>query len=205
MCTFKQYPEHFSFLWSLNEPTLIELEGNCDFSSNNNVWTMFFLTTILNIVGLLLLWEIDWNFRFLDSDFFVGLMLYHCLRRWPNIKTTLRRRFVFDAITTVSSMLKCSIWKVILFISNTQCWFNAEQPSATLAPHWNIIGYRPLYFNWLNVQGAERVQVGRVASDNGPLYWMAKIHSWAFPDMYIIVLTWIHILIQKTLNKSRRT
>ena len=37
-------------------------------------------------------------------------MLYHCLRRWPNIKTTLRRRFVFDAITTVSSMVKCRRW-----------------------------------------------------------------------------------------------
>ena len=82
----------------------------------------------------------DWNFRFLDSDFFLGLMLYHCLLRWPNIKTRLHRRFVFDAITTVSSMLKCR--KVLLSISMTQCRFNAEQPSATLAPHWNIIGYR---------------------------------------------------------------
>ena len=119
-----------------------------------------FLATILNIAGLFSLWEIDWNFRFLDSDFFVGLMLYHCLRRWPNIETTLRRCFVFDAFTTVSSMLICSIWKVLLFVSNTQCWFNAEQPSATLAQHWNIIGYRPLYFIWLNVVGAERVKAG---------------------------------------------
>ena len=132
-----------------------------------------FLATILNIFGLFLLWDIDWNFRFLDSDLFLGLMLYHCLRRWPNIKTTLRRRFVFDAITTVSSMLKCRIWKVLLSISNAQCWFDAEQPSGTLAPHWNIIGYRPLYFNWLNVQGASL----SVASDNGPLYWLAKIHG----------------------------
>ena len=46
-------------------------------------------------------------------------MLYHCLRRRPNIKTTLRRRFVFDAITTVISMLICSIWKVLLFVSST--------------------------------------------------------------------------------------
>ena len=59
---------------------------------------MFFLKVILN-----------WNFRLLDFYFFVGLMLYHCLRRWPNIKTTLRRRFVFDGITTVSSMVICSI------------------------------------------------------------------------------------------------
>ena len=127
-----------------------------------------FMATILNIVGLFLLWEFDWNFRFLDSDFFVGLMLYYCLWRWENIKTTLRRRFVFDAITAACPMFKCRICKVLLFISSTQCWFNAEQLSATLAPHWNIIGYRPLYFNWINAEGARRV--GRVASDKGPLF-----------------------------------
>ena len=103
-----------------------------------------------------------------NSDFFIGLMLYHCLWRWQNIKTTLSRRFVFDAITTASSILKCTIWKVLLFISSTQCWFNTEQLSATLTPHWNIIGHRPLYFNWLNVEGAQRV--GRVASGKGPLF-----------------------------------
>ena len=32
----------------------------------------------------------------------------------------------------------------------------------------NIIWYRPLYFNWLNVEGAQKV--GRVASDKGPLF-----------------------------------
>ena len=164
-----------------------------------------FLATILNIVELFLLWQIAWNFWFLDSDFFVGLMLYHCLRRWPIIKTTLRRRFVFDAFTTVSSMLICSIWNVPLFVSNTQCWFNVKQPSATLAPHWKSIGHRPLYFNLLNVEGAQRVQAGGVASDNGPLYWPAKIHSWASYGMYINVPIFIHIVIQKILNKSRRT
>ena len=164
-----------------------------------------FLATILNIVELFLLWDIDRNFRFLDSDYFLALMLYHSLRRWPNIKTTLHRRFVFDVIATVSSMLICSIWKVLLFVSNTQCLFNAEQPSATLAPHWNIIRYRTLYFNWLNVEGAQRVQAGRVASDTGPLYWLAKIHSWASSDMYINVPTLIQIVIKKILNKSQRT
>ena len=167
---------------------------------------MRFLATILNFVGLFLLWEIDWNFRFLDSDFFVGLMLYRCLRSWPNVKTTLRRRFVFDTFTTVSLMLICSIWKVLLFVSNTQYYVNAEQRSATITLHWNIIGYRPLYCNWLNVEGAQRVQAGGVASDTGPLYWLAKIHSWASSDMYINVPTLIHIIvIQKILNKSRRT
>ena len=155
-------------------------------------------------------------------------------------------------------MLKCSIWKVLLFISNTQCLFNAEQLSATLAPYWNIIGWRPLYFNLLHVESAQRVQVGRVTSDNGPLYkllarvcawtvvwlkqcsvghcvacchwkmcnscliktvphcslcgvlllkrvyWLAKVNSWASPDMHIIVPALIHIVIQKILNKSRR-
>ena len=67
------------------------------------------------------------------------------------------------------------------------------------------IGYRPLYFNSLNVEGAQKVQAGRVASDNGPLYWPAKIHSWASSDMYINVPALIHIVIQKILNKSRRT
>ena len=42
----------------------------------------------------------------MDSDFFVGLMLYHCLQRWQNIETTLHRHFVFDGITTDSSILK---------------------------------------------------------------------------------------------------
>ena len=102
------------------------------------------------------------------TSWLVGLMLCHCLWRWQNIKTTLRRRFVLEAIITASSMLKCRIGKVLLFISSTQCWFNAEQLSATLAPHWNIIGYRPLCFNLLNVESAQRV--GRVASDKGPLF-----------------------------------
>ena len=31
----------------------------------------------------------------------VGGMLYHCLRRWPNIKTTLDQHFVVAGITTV--------------------------------------------------------------------------------------------------------
>ena len=137
-----------------------------------------FLATIWNIVGLFLLWEIVWNFKFLDSDFFVDLMLYHCLWFWPNIKTTLRRRFVFDAITSVSSMLKCSILKVLLFISNTQCWFNAQQPSATLTPHWNIIGYRPLHFNWLNVEGAQRGQASVSPLTMGPYVdWPRFIHG----------------------------
>ena len=35
-------------------------------------------------------------------------MLYHCLRRWSNIKTTLGRRFVFDRATTVILIVKCS-------------------------------------------------------------------------------------------------
>ena len=54
---------------------------------------------------------LNWNFSILETDFFVGLMLYPCLRHWPIIKKTLRRRFVFDAFTTVSSMLKFSILK----------------------------------------------------------------------------------------------
>ena len=98
-------------------------------------------------------------------------------------------------------MLICSIWKVLLFVSNTQCWFNAEQTSATLAPNWNIIGYRLLYFNWLNVEGAQRVQAGRVASDTGPLNWLAKIYSWASSDMFINVPTLIHIVIRIILQK----
>ena len=74
---------HFEFCWAIF----------IDWSFN-----YVFLKAILN-----------WNFRLLDSDFFIGLMLHHCLRRWPNIKTTLRRHFVFYGITTASSMLLCSI------------------------------------------------------------------------------------------------
>ena len=137
------------------------------------------LAIIFNLVGFFILWVIDWNFRFLDFDCFVSLMLYHCLRCWPNNKTTLCRRFVLDAITTVSSMLKCSIWKVLLFIPNTQCWFNAEQIYATLAPHWNIIWYRPMYFSYLNVESVQRVQVGLSPVTKSP-YWLTKLHSWGF-------------------------
>ena len=83
---------------------------------------------------------LNYNFSLLDSDLFVGLMLYQCLWRWPNIKTTLRRRFIFDGITTVSSIWKFSIWKVLLSISKTQCWLNAcLPPSATLAPHETLL------------------------------------------------------------------
>ena len=38
----------------------------------------------------------------------VGLMLYHCVRRKPNIKTALCRRFLFDRITTVIFIFKYS-------------------------------------------------------------------------------------------------
>ena len=90
----------------------LELEGNCAFSSNNNVWTWFYdffgshfefwvifiMTDYLYYVFLAAI--LNWNYKFLDSDFFVGLMLYHCLRCWPNIKTTLCRCFVFNGITT---------------------------------------------------------------------------------------------------------
>ena len=101
-----------------------ELEVNCDFSSSNNVWAKFydFLAVILYFVGLFFLWQIDWNFEYvflaailhwnfklLYSDFGVGRMLHRCVRRWTNIKTTLCWRFVFDGITTVRSMSKCSI------------------------------------------------------------------------------------------------
>ena len=67
------------------------------------------------------------------------------------------------------TMFTGSVWNVLLLLSNTQCWFNAEQLSATLVPHWNSIWYRTLYFNLLNVEGAQRGQVGRVDSDKGPI------------------------------------
>ena len=50
---------------------------------------------------------------------YVGLMLYHCLRRRPNNKTTLGVRFVFDGITTVDLIVKCSTYKITNV--NTQC------------------------------------------------------------------------------------
>ena len=83
-------------------------------------------------------------------------------KKSPNFTVTWRVKVIY------SSMSKCIIWTVLLFISSTHFWFNAEQLSATLVPHWNIIGYRPLCFNWLNVESAQRV--GRVASDKGPLF-----------------------------------
>ena len=41
----------------------LKLEENCDFSSNNNVWTWFyqFLAAILNFVWLFLLRQIFWQ------------------------------------------------------------------------------------------------------------------------------------------------
>ena len=42
------------------------------------------------LIGILLMGFLEailnWNFRLLDSDIFIGSMLYHCLRRW-SIKT----------------------------------------------------------------------------------------------------------------------
>ena len=66
---------------------------NCVYFYYDRLIGIFFLAVILNL-----------NFRLLYSNFFIGLLLY--LRRWPNIKTTLCRRFVFDGITTVSSIFK---------------------------------------------------------------------------------------------------
>ena len=55
-----------------------ELEGNCDFSSNNYVWTRFydFLSAIVNFVGLILLWKIDWNLvhGFCWQPFWIGIL-----------------------------------------------------------------------------------------------------------------------------------
>ena len=43
---------------------MFKLEGNCDFSSNNNEFLWVFVATILNFVGLFLLWQNDWNFEY---------------------------------------------------------------------------------------------------------------------------------------------
>ena len=37
-----------------------------------------------------------------------------------------------------------------------------------------------MYFNLFNVEGAQRVQVGRVASDKGPLLTAQVFQSWGF-------------------------
>ena len=47
-------------------------------------------------------------------------MLYHCLRRKPNIKTTLGRRFPFDRITTVILLSSIALKRSLMFIVNTQ-------------------------------------------------------------------------------------
>ena len=109
------------------------------------------------------------------------------------------------SLSAMQCNVKGSIWKVLLFISNTQCCFDAGPLSATLGPHWNIIGYRPMYFNLINVEGDQRVQVCLSPVTKGP-YWLVKnfIHE-ASPDMYIIAPTLIHIVIRKILNKSGRT
>ena len=62
-------------------------------------------------------------------------MRYHCLRRWPNIETTLDRRFVFVVNKTVILIVKSGTKKITTEHCKPQCWFNGGHPSARLALH----------------------------------------------------------------------
>ena len=58
-----------------------KLEVNCDFSSNDNVWTSF-VAAILNFVGLFLLWKIDWNF--VHTGFLTAILNWNLKFRLQN-------------------------------------------------------------------------------------------------------------------------
>ena len=62
-----------------------------------------------------------------------------------------------------------------------------------------------MYFNFLNVEGAQRVQVGRVASDKEPLLTRQYSFMGASPNIYNIEPALINIVIQKILDKSGKT
>ena len=67
--------------------------------------------------------------------FSIGQKLYHCLRRWPNIQTTLSRRFVFAGITPVILFAKCSTSKTsAVYIKHpmlVQCWATIDAGPAS--------------------------------------------------------------------------
>ena len=57
-----------------------------------------------------------------------------------------------------------------------------------------------MYFNFFNVEGAQRVQVGRVASDKEPLLTSQDSFMGASPDIYNIEPTLIHMVIQNDIS-----
>ena len=61
-----------------------------------------------------------------------------------------------------------------------------------------------MYFNLINVDVAQMVQVGRVASDKEPLLTSQDSFMGAYPDIYNIKPALIHIVIQKILGKNSR-
>ena len=66
-----------------------------------------------------------------------GLMLAHCLQRWPSIKPALVQRFVF-----AGPLMSLIHFSPVLFMVQavkhetlTQCWSNVGPPSTTLSKH----------------------------------------------------------------------
>ena len=111
---------------------IIWLEINCDFSSNNNVWTTFYAL----FVGHFLLWEIDWNsvHVFFWQLFWIGILdfrLQNSVFRLQILKVpTERLYFYLDMIC---------LWNGNTFrgpskhIDLSLCWFSVVSLSATQA------------------------------------------------------------------------
>ena len=99
----------------------------------------------------------------------VGLMLYHCLKRRPNIKTTLGRRFLFDRITTVILIVKSSTEKVITVHSKhsrlVQCWAFVFKTGHDLGK-----------CN-LNIKSSIYREIERPSQDNLPAFQAYSIHA----------------------------
>ena len=72
--------------------------------------------------------------------FSVGWMLFYCIWRWHDIKTTLDRRFVFAGITTAILIVKCRIWKITNAHSShpmlVQCCVTVFHTGPELKHHW---------------------------------------------------------------------
>ena len=96
-------------------------------------------------------------------------MLYHCLKRRPNIKTTLGRRFLFDRITTVILIVKSSTEKVITVHSKhsrlVQCWAFVFKTGHDLGK-----------CN-LNIKSSIYREIERPSQDNLPAFQAYSIHA----------------------------
>ena len=110
---------------------------------------------------------LNWNFRLLDSDFFVGLMLYHCLRCWSNIKTTLHRCSCLMELQLLVQSLNVAFEKFYCPYQVPKCWFIAGH---CLRRWLRIETLLDICILIIKCRGCSKGEVSHVASDKWPLF-----------------------------------